>query len=390
MGKTREKVNNLFGEEVWASEKFADQDHPLDHWNGMPEFVPKSSNAEYTIRFEMEHSDVDSFEKLIGQKIGENTTSLWHPRLSSDDYSSIRYVSDRSVKNSPKYPIYIPSKGRWEKRLTSDTLIKMGVKHNIIIEESQYEQYKAHTDPEYVTLLILPQKYLDEYDTCDTLGSTRSKGPGPARNFAWDHAISQGHKRHWVSDDNVQNFYRMNGNKRVIVSDGAIFRAMEDHADQYENVYMSGPHYRFFAVPADRLPPFAMNTRIYSTNLILNSAPFRWRGRYNEDTILSLDMLKAGGVTLQYYAFLTGKVVTQALGGGNTAEFYAKEGTLPKSKMLEDVYPEYAKVVWKYGRWHHYVDYNSFKGNKLIPLKSTYYNDDFEYGMTFVEFKNGK
>lgn len=378
----RQKINNLDGELVWADDKYAGMDHPLDNWSAMPDFNPKSSDAFCSVRFEFDsQEDVDTFAKVIGQEISDGTKSLWHPRLVSDDYSGIRYISDRSPENSMKYPIYIPSKGRWEKRLTSDTLVRMGVKHYIVVEQSQLEQYQKHTDPEWVTLLVIPQKYFDEYETCDDLGSTRSKGPGPARNFAWDHAISMGYKRHWVSDDNVQHFYRMDGNKRVIVSDSAIFRAMEDHADQYDNVYMSGPHYRFFAVPNDRLPPFAMNTRIYSTNLILNDIPFRWRGRYNEDTILSLDILKAGFCTIQYYAFLTGKAVTQALQGGNTAEFYSKEGTLPKSQMLADVHPDVARVKWHFGRWHHFVDYNPYKKNRLIKTKNPELAKDNNYGM---------
>ena len=33
--------------------------------------------------------------------------------------------------------------------------------------------------------------------------------------------------------------------------------------------------------------------------------------------------------------------------------------------MLADLHPDVARVVWKYGRWHHYVDYGPFKKNKL-------------------------
>jgi hypothetical protein len=29
------------------------------------------------------------------------------------------------------------------------------------------------------------------------------------------------------------------------------------------------------------------------------------------------------------------------------------------------MHPDVAKVVWKYGRWHHYVDYLPFKKNML-------------------------
>ena len=52
------------------------------------------------------------------------------------------------------------------------------------------------------------------------------------------------------------------------------------------------------------LPPFKANTRIYSCILIDNALPFRWRGRYNEDTDLSLRVLKAGLCTIQFNAFL--------------------------------------------------------------------------------------
>jgi len=128
---------------------------------------------------------------------------------------------------------------------------------------------------------------------------------------------------------------------------------------------MAGPNYEMFVCRREPVPAIVFNTRIYSCNLILNAAPFRWRGRYNEDTILSLDMLSAGWCTVQFNAFLQNKLVTQRVKGGNTDEFYAKEGTSPKSQMLVDVYPQHARLMWRFNRHHHYVDYRPFRGNKL-------------------------
>jgi hypothetical protein len=34
--------------------------------------------------------------------------------------------------------------------------------------------------------------------------------------------------------------------------------------------------------------------------------------------------------------------------------------------MLAKMHPDVARVVWRYGRWHHYVDYLPFKKNELI------------------------
>ena len=122
-----------------------------------------------------------------------------------------------------------------------------------------------------------------------------------------------------------------------------------------------------FAVGAmrDDAPPFITNTRIYSCNLIRNDVPFRWRGRFNEDTIMSLDMLKAGWCTIQFYAFLQDKLKTQLIKGGNTDELY-QQGTMDKSQMLVREHPDVAQIVFKYGRVHHFVDYGQFKKNKLI------------------------
>ena len=179
-------------------------------------------------------------------------------------------------------------------------------------------------------------------------------------------------------DDNIKWFYRLNRNLKVPVGDGAIFRAMEEFAGRYTNVAMAGPNYFMFASRKTAMAPFTLNTRIYSCNLIRNDVPFRWRGRYNEDTILSLDMLKAGWCTILFNAFLQEKMETQKLPGGNTDEFYLAEGTkrdgakysdtgtIAKSRMLCEVHPDVSKMAFKFKRWHHHVDYSPFKRVRLI------------------------
>ena len=263
----------------------------------------------------------------------------------------------------PRYPVYIVSKGRWKNRLTSRALDTMGVPYKMIVEESQLFNYQAEVGRE--RCLVLPQKYLDEYDTCDDLGDSKSKGPGAARNFAWDHAIESGAEKHWVMDDNLDAFHRLNRNMKRESDTPAVFAAMEDFVDRYENVPIAGPNYYNFVKATDGVPPFITNTRIYSCLLIQNDAPYRWRGRYNEDTELSLRVLKDGLCTIQFNAFLQGKVTTQRMTGGNTEEFYAEEGTKAKSEMLADLHPDVASVVWRFNRWHHHVDYKPFKKNRL-------------------------
>lgn len=296
---------------------------------------------------------------------------------------------------NPKHPVYIISKGRSESMLTSRSLARMKVPHYIAIEPQDEDLYEAALDKFnirlYVTLLIAPF-------------SNHGDGPGRARNWCWDHSITIGAEKHWVLDDNIADFYRLHKNKRVRVESGAIFRAAEDFVNRYENVPIAGFQYRFFIAPNSKYPPYVKNTRIYSTLLIDNTCKHRWRGRYNEDTDICLQVLKDGDCTIQFNSFLQGKAATQTVKGGNTEEFYHKEGveegkwienvnsegTRNKSQMLVDLHPDVATMVWRYKRWHHYVDYSSFKKNELRlkpDVKMPEGNNN--YGMRFVtDFKS--
>lgn len=264
---------------------------------------------------------------------------------------------------NPTHPIYIPSKGRHDSMITSKSLTRMKVPHYIVVEPQEVADYEKALETfnlsKYATILELPFSNLG-------LGSY------PARNWLWDHSISIGAEKHWCVDDNIADFYRLNRNQRIRVESGVIFKMAEDFVDRFDNVPVSGFNYRFFVAPNAEYPPYYLNTKVYSTILIQNDCPLRWRLKYNEDVDLCLQVLKAGYCTIQFNAFLAGKCATQTVGGGNTEELYGKQGkvkdpkgTAAKSQMLVDHHPDVARVVWKYGRVHHFVDYRPFKKNKL-------------------------
>jgi hypothetical protein len=285
----------------------------------------------------------------------------------------------------PKHPLYIPSKGRSWSMMTSRALTEMGVPHFVIAEPQEVDAYREAVERANLsaTVLELDLSYKRTYELLDDLGLARSTGPGPARNFAWEHSIAAGARWHWVLDDNIGRFHRLHQNAKVKCVNPALFRAMEDFCDRYANVAMAGPHYSCFAPARGKRPPFITGTRIYSCNLIRNDVPFRWRGRYNEDSILSLDVLKAGWCTILFHAFLQHKTTTQAMKGGNTDEFYRHEGTTAKSQMLVNVHPDVARIAWRWRRVHHYVDYRQFRGRKLILRKEVVLPEEpNNYGMT--------
>jgi hypothetical protein len=270
---------------------------------------------------------------------------------------------------NPNYPIYIVSKGRSTNGLTTKALYEMGVPHFIVVEKSELELYQSGRC--YGELIVLPEHYKNDYDLCDDLKFTKSTGPGPARNFCIDHSLLFGHRKHWVMDDNIDAFHYLNKNEKFEVRTGSTLLAAEDFVDRYANVPVSGLNYYSFCKKTDMVPPYITNTRIYSCLLIDNKSGYRWRGRYNEDTDLSLRVLKDGLCTIQFNAFLCGKITTQRMRGGNSADFYDVDGTLPKSQMIVDLHPDVAKLSFKFNRWHHHVDYSKFKNNRLIKIVNT-------------------
>ena len=392
--------------DLWGNE--IKEDTLDSHWIGMPEFIQdkiepykkitlklKDGGSLY-IRFRnssdfnlfssrlTEYNNImkdlsrDNISEITEQKITNKTKSIWFPFKSHWGLEKKVYISNYKQN---RYPVYIVSKGRYNNGLTTKALNKMGVPHYIVVESSEYEDYVKNTT---ATVLILPEKYLSEYDTCDDLGDSKSKGPGSARNFCIDHSKKNGYSRHWVMDDNLDAFHYLNKNEKYEVLTGATLSAAEDFVDRYKNIPVSGFNYYSFCKKTDKVPPFVLNTRIYSCLLIDNNSGYRWRGRYNEDTDLSLRVLKDGLCTVQFNAFLCGKVTTQRMRGGNSTEFYDSEGTLPKSKMLEDLHPDVSKVVWKFNRWHHQVDYSGFKKNKLILKNEIKFKKIDNYGLKKV------
>jgi hypothetical protein len=186
-------------------------------------------------------------------------------------------------------------------------------------------------------------------------------------------------------DDNIEAFERYNNNMKVKCLTGAPFRIMEDFVLRYDNIAQAGPNYSIFCPASDGRPPFKLNTRIYSCLLINNKIPYRWRGRYNEDTDLSLRIMKDGWCTVQFNAFLQSKRATQTVKGGNTEEFYEKDGTYLKSKMLVDMHPDVAFLSDKWNRVHHHVDYRPFRINQLIKKDGLIVSKGVnEYGMKLV------
>ncbi|MDR1594637.1 MAG: hypothetical protein LBS43_09190 [Prevotellaceae bacterium] len=261
-------------------------------------------------------------------------------------------------------PIFIPSKGRHENGLTWKALDGMGIsRYRVIVEPQEYDLYRKVLPEE--KLLVLDMNYKRQYNTCDNVPYDENPrvGSGAARNFGWDTAKKEGAPWHWIIDDNIRRFLLYNNNKKNIAKFD-IFACIERFVDNYVNVDMAGMQYAMFVPKKLKINPIIINTRIFSCNLIKTDSPFRWRGRYNEDVILSMDMLEAGYCTMLFQTYLCEKIRTGTIKGGNTDELY-RAGTEAKSRLLKSVYPGKVKLVMRYGRHHHQVNFSQYK-NRLI------------------------
>ena len=277
---------------------------------------------------------------------------------------------------NPDYPVYIVSKGRWESRLTSKALENINVPYHIVIEPQEYVNYASVIDSDKI--LVLPFSNLGQ-------------GSIPARNWIWEHSINLGAERHWILDDNIHDFIRLYANRKIKVNTGVTFKIVEEFIDRYENIALAGMQYQYLAKRKQKINPYIFNTRIYSCILIKNDLPYRWRGRYNEDTDLSLRALKDGWCTILFNAFLAGKQTTMTMKGGNTESLYKlnnADGRLLMAQSLQRQHPDVVKITRKWGRWQHQVDYRPFKGNKLIKKEGVIIPEGVNnYGMILVNRK---
>jgi hypothetical protein len=274
---------------------------------------------------------------------------------------------------NPRYPVFVPSKGRWESRLTLKALDVIGVPYTVFVEPQEYNEYAEVVDSKYIH--VLPHS---------------DKGLVVTRNYIWDYAKSIGTPWFWTVDDNIKNFFRLNQNLKVPMATGTPFYVIEDFADRYQNLIIAGMNYFMFASRKSKVNPITLNTRVYSNMLIRTDAPYRNEGFYNDDTDLCLRVLKDGWCTALFNAFLVEKSVTMTVKGGMTPH-YQGDGRLKMAQELQQRHPDVTKIAWKWGRWQHQVDYRPFKKNRPILRPGVVIPDEpNNYGMVLRKRDDGR
>lgn len=274
-------------------------------------------------------------------------------------------VAERTL---PRYPVYVPSKGRFESGYTPKCLIRDGVPFYLVVEPQELDAYSSRY-PE-ARYLVLPWSGDDEARRSYCRGKGIENGGLIAvRNWIRDHAEAAGHERHWQLDDNIKCFFRRWKAQRLHCRAGIGLAVCEDFTDRYENVGVSGLNYAMFAPEGQKFPPFYLNVHVYSCSLINHAIPYRWRLRYNDDTDICLQALSGGWCTILVNAFVAQKKWTMTVGGGNTADLYQGDGRLRMARDLERVWPGVVETKRRFRRPQHVVKDQWRKFDTPLRLK---------------------
>jgi len=303
-------------------------------------------------------------EEIFKKDIQRKGRGYYHIKLKTSKYSKYEYKITHKI--DPKYPVYVLSKGRYEKRYTTDSLEEMDCPYKVVVEPQEYDLYNKYIDSSKI--LVLPKEYLN-----------KNQGGIPARNFIWQHAIDSGFDKHWIIDDNIDGFSRWNYNQQKKVKSGVVFKIVEDYQDRYTNIGLSGIQYNYAVPNIDTGRKMIIdNSRGYSCMLLNHKLldkylEERWRGRYNEDTDLTLRILTSNKMaTFLHNNVLCHKKTSGTMKGGNTDTIYdggSHKGYQDKFNELYKNWPQYVKPTTKKhvdGRPHHHINYGKISNVKPI------------------------
>lgn len=245
-----------------------------------------------------------------------------------------------------KYPVYIVSKGRYENPITAKCFIEDKVDFYIVVEPQEYELYKKS----------IPEKYI-----LQTPFSNLGLGSYPARNFAWDHALANGHERYWCFDDNIYRMRQLVKGKKIPINAKKAICYLEEFTDRYTNIGITAFAYTSMVVANQISKAFYLNCHAYSAMLIKTDMAWKWRMKYNEDVDLCLQVLHNKLCVVQINVLMVDKVSTVTkMKGGNQTDLYqgnSHDKKILKARSLEEIWPQYAETIIRFNRPHHYVNW---------------------------------
>ena len=232
-----------------------------------------------------------------------------------------------------RFPMYIPSKGRSDLKLTTQALEDVDIDFYVVVEPQDYNDYLEHYDS---TQLVKMEE--------------NNQGIGYVRNACKQHSLSIGAEYHWQLDDNIKDFRIREDGKNVVKNTRNILSAAEHIVTRFDNIGIASLSHVMFAWTKEN--QLAINRQAYSCVLVNNELDINYRHDCIEDTDYSLQVLDSGYCTILFNKLLMSKAATGQYKGGNTDTVHAGDGRLNRSKALQKYWPGAFKLVEKNGRLH--------------------------------------
>jgi|WetSurSiteA1Bulk_404760.scaffolds.fasta_scaffold08772_1 hypothetical protein len=237
-----------------------------------------------------------------------------------------------------KYKIYIPTKGRYDKLLTADYLVKNGIDFSLVVEKKEVDLYKEK----------YPNKII-------ALPDSDYGGVYFARNFIKKLSIKNGEKRHWQLDDDIKKLVYVNDGKFIDMPLDKIFGNMENFCDKFKNIGLASPHSTVWVKFGKK--PFEINKLAYSCLLINNNLDICWNKDVMEDIDYNIQVLESGWCTIRFYLYSFAWSARTSQKGGVT-EFY-----LNKNKRFNAV--KNTQEKWNLGK----IIEKSVSGNTIYTVQ---------------------
>lgn len=274
---------------------------------------------------------------------------------------------DRQTALEKLNTIYIISKGR-PQCTTAHTLDKIKYPGQWFIvcgnNDETLEQYKDRWGDH--VLVFDWYEEIKHTDTLDNFGfNDMPSGAVPVRNATRAVSEARGELRHWQFDDDYDTFMHIDPrtNKNVKINDGAYLES--ELLRIAEMGYRCSLQNAGFQLSSEAFPDKAryFGSRVFNAhNLPSTTDLFTvWRGRMNDDLINAIETYRNGGFEMSFKFMSLHPKPTQAEDGGMT-DLYKAEGTVRKSAYPVLVAPSATKLVIRFGRYHHKVNWQ-----KLVP-----------------------
>lgn len=242
------------------------------------------------------------------------------------------------------YPVYIPSKGRYDNNPTARLCIKEGIPYFLVVEPQDAEHYIAEFGED--NCLVMPENDM---------------GLSYARRFCKQHSIDNGDTWHWQIDDDMKGVMTRIDGKNVKTPAVEVMTEIEKFTDQYTNIGQVGLCHSLFAWSAKT--EYGLNKQCPSFVLFRNDLDVWWRDFVPEDTDYSLQVLTLASppglfdqepkqwCTVLFYKYMFDSAVQGQMKGGCTEERYQGDGRLLRIKNLQKYWPGCFTKTWKHDSW---------------------------------------